>query len=132
MAVPARRSGLRQHYELGIICIATPDFAFDDGDSRRLGGFSGGRSDVSGHLPRSRGARPVCGPAVRRHTRDAVTVPAMFHGRITVLPVVAIVAAIQEGQFGFNLSRCLVRDSKSSYICNRKRASTAPREQLVH
>ena len=37
-----------------------------------------------------------------------VTVPTMFHGRVAVLPVVAIVAAIQEGRAG------------------------APREQLVH
>jgi hypothetical protein len=36
--------------------------------------------------------------------------------------VVAIVAAIQEGQFGFNFSSCLLRDSKSSYICNSGRA----------
>ena len=28
-----------------------------------------------------------------------VTVPTMFHGRVAVLPVVAMVAAIQEGQF---------------------------------
>jgi hypothetical protein len=47
-----------------------------------------------------------------------VTVPATFHGRVAVLSVVAIVAAIQEGQFGFNFSRCLLRDAKSSYICN--------------
>jgi hypothetical protein len=47
-----------------------------------------------------------------------VTVPTMFHGRVAVLPLVAIVAAIQEGQFGFNFSSCLLRDSKSSYICN--------------
>src|SRR6476620_5383843 len=33
-----------------------------------------------------------------------VTVPTMFHGRVAVPPVVAIVAAIQEGQFGFNFS----------------------------
>jgi hypothetical protein len=51
-----------------------------------------------------------------------VTVPTMFHGRVAVLPVVAMVAAIQEGQFGFNFSRCLLRDSKSSYICNSGRA----------
>jgi hypothetical protein len=37
-----------------------------------------------------------------------VTVPTMFYGRVAVLPVVAIVAAIQEGRAG------------------------APREQLVH
>jgi len=37
---------------------------------------------------------------------------------LPVLPVVAIVAAIQEGQFGFNFSRCLLRDSKSSGIYN--------------
>jgi len=37
-----------------------------------------------------------------------VTVPTMFHGRVAVLPVVAIVAAIQDGRAG------------------------APREQLVH
>jgi hypothetical protein len=47
-----------------------------------------------------------------------MTVRTMFHGRVAVLPVVAIVAAIQEGQFGFNFSRCWLRDSKSSYICN--------------
>jgi len=47
-----------------------------------------------------------------------VTVPTMFHGRVAVLPLVAIVAAIQEGQFGFNFSSRLLRDSKSSYICN--------------
>ena len=51
-----------------------------------------------------------------------VTVPTMFHGRVAVLPVVAIVAAIQEGQFGFNFSRCLLRNSKSGYICNSGRA----------
>src|SRR5260370_42130189 len=51
-----------------------------------------------------------------------VTVPTMFHGRVAVLPLVAIVAAIQEGQFGFNFSSCLLRDSKSSYICNSGRA----------
>ena len=51
-----------------------------------------------------------------------VTVPTMFHGRVPVLPVVAIVAAIQEGQVGFNFSKCLLRDSKSSYICNSGRA----------
>jgi hypothetical protein len=56
-----------------------------------------------------------------------VTVPTMFHGRVAVLPLVAIVAAIQEGQFGFNFSSCLLRDSKSSYICNGGRASAAPR-----
>jgi hypothetical protein len=38
----------------------------------------------------------------------------MFHGRIAVLPVVAVVAALQEGQFGFNFSGCTLRDSKSS------------------
>src|SRR5882762_7531593 len=48
--------------------------------------------------------------------------PTMFHGRVAVLPVVAMVAAIQEGQFGFNLSRCLLRDSNSSYIRNSGRA----------
>jgi hypothetical protein len=47
-----------------------------------------------------------------------VTVPTMFHGRVAVLPVVAIVAAIQEGQFAVNFSSYLLRDSKSSYICN--------------
>jgi hypothetical protein len=57
-----------------------------------------------------------------RAMRPMVTVPTMFHGRVTVLPHVAIVAAIQEGQFGFNFSRCLLRDSKSSYICNSGRA----------
>ena len=51
-----------------------------------------------------------------------VTVPTMFHGRVAVLLLVAIVAAIQEGQFGFNFSSCLLRDSKSSYICNSGRA----------
>ena len=51
-----------------------------------------------------------------------VTVPTMFHGRVAVLLVGAKVAAIQEGQFGFNFSRCLLRDSKSSYICNSGRA----------
>jgi hypothetical protein len=44
--------------------------------------------------------------------------PTMFHGRVAVLPVVTIVAALQEGQFGFNFSGCTLRDSKSSYICN--------------
>jgi hypothetical protein len=34
-----------------------------------------------------------------------VTVPAMFHGRVAVLLVVAKVAAIQEGQFGFNFQQ---------------------------
>jgi hypothetical protein len=47
-----------------------------------------------------------------RAMHPMVTVPTMFHGRVAVLPVVAIVAAIQEGQFGFNFSRCLLRDSK--------------------
>jgi len=47
-----------------------------------------------------------------------VTVPTMFYERAAVLPVVAIVAAIQEGSIGFNFSSCLLRDSKSSYICN--------------
>jgi hypothetical protein len=51
-----------------------------------------------------------------------VTVPTMFHGRVAVLPVVAIAAAIQECQFGFNFSSCLLRDSKSNYICNSGRA----------
>ena len=51
-----------------------------------------------------------------------VTVPTMFHGRVAVLLLVAIVAAIQEGQFGFNFSSCLLRDFKSSYICNSGRA----------
>ena len=42
-----------------------------------------------------------------------VTVPTMFHGRVAILPVVAIVAAIQEGQFGFNFSRCSLQNSRS-------------------
>jgi hypothetical protein len=57
--------------------------------------------------------------------------PTMFHGRVAVLPVVTIVAALQEGQFGFNFSGCTLRDSKSSYICNSGggfgRAARAPR-----
>jgi hypothetical protein len=44
------------------------------------------------------------------------------HGRVAVLPLVAIVTAIQEGQFGFNFSSCLLRDSKSSDIRNSGRA----------
>jgi hypothetical protein len=55
-----------------------------------------------------------------------VTVPTMFHGHVAVLLVVAKVAAIQEGQFGFYFSRCLLRNSRSGYICNSGRALRPP------
>jgi len=34
-----RGNGLRRHDELGVVCIAPTDLAFDDGRSRRIGGF---------------------------------------------------------------------------------------------
>jgi hypothetical protein len=50
-------------------------------------------------------------------------------------PILRFVAAMQEGQFGFKFSGCLLRDSKSSYICNSGRAlrprQRAPGEQLA-
>jgi len=60
-----------------------------------------------------------------------VTVPTMFHGRVAVLPVVAMVAAIQEGQFGFNFSRCcyeIPNQATSATVGARfGRAARAPR-----
>jgi len=64
-----------------------------------------------------------------------VTVPAMFHGRVAVLLVVAKVAAIQEGQFGFNFQQMFATKFQIRLRLQQwARASAAPRarrEQLV-
>src|SRR5258705_13271128 len=39
-AARARRCGLRRQDDLGVVCIATSDLAFDDGHSPCLGGLS--------------------------------------------------------------------------------------------
>src|SRR5258707_13324766 len=54
----ARQSRLRRHDEPGVVCIATPDLAFDDGCCHCISWLSGDRSHVSGHFPGSRGACP--------------------------------------------------------------------------
>jgi hypothetical protein len=107
------------------------------------------RSDADGgRCPLSRGDSPVAAAAPdlgrrigplktasidRVTVHPMVTVLTMFHGRVAVLPVVAIVAAIQEGQIGFNFQQMLLRGSKSSYICNsgtRFGRAAPPSEQL--
>ena len=64
--------------------------------------------------------------------------PTMVHGRVAVLPVVTVVAALQEGQFGFNFSGCTLRDSQIKLHLQlwitvaARRPRRARREQLLH